>query len=100
MKRIGTRKFEVTSCDCTKIGAEVERVMEAIKEHDHGCYYTGDELEFQTKLALKVIEGMSDWQWEHNKGVKVKGLANMTMELYDLHESQRKLDEMMVSLNV
>lgn len=94
MQTISNRKFEVTAKDLQLIGEEIERVLEVIKDYDYGFYNTED-LELKTKLALKIIEGMDEWQWELNKGIRLRGDIHLKIEIYELHELQKRKDEML-----
>jgi hypothetical protein len=99
MKRINNRKFEVTANELTMVGVEIERILESIKEHDYGDYQTED-LELKTVLALKVIEGMDDWQWENNKGVRIFGDTHIKVSIYNPQELQKRMDEAISKLSI
>lgn len=93
MERINGRKFGVTAKDLKLIGGVLEKVLEAIKNHEYGTFDTSD-LEMEDKIALRVAEGMEDWQRQHNKGIRISGYSDMTIEIYELQELQKKIDEM------
>lgn len=92
MKYIVKRRFEIHGTDFLILGAEVERLLESIKKHKYGFYNT-DHVELKTKLAFKLIEGMEDWQWQHNKGIRVRGDLNIKVEIYELHELNKEIEE-------
>lgn len=98
MERINNRKYGITATDCTGLGFEVERALESIKNHEYGIYKAAD-LELKKQLALRIVEGMSDWQWQHNKGVRLKGDTHIQVEVYELHELQKRIDETMESFD-
>lgn len=94
MERINNRKYGLTANDLTFLGCEMERVLEAIKKHEYGRF-NASKLELKTQLALRIIEGMDDWQWQHNKGIRVHRDTHVSVEIYDLHELQKSTDKMM-----
>lgn len=94
MEQVNNRKFEVTANDLLLIGTEVERILEAIKKQEYGFYYT-ENIELKTKLALKIIEGLGDWQWQHNKGIRLQGDNRIRVEIYELHELEKRINKMM-----
>lgn len=94
MKKINNRKFEVTSGDLSVIGSEVDRLLGKIKGLEYGTYDAAEN-DLEAKLALKIIEGMYDWQWEHNKGVSLQGDIHIQVDIYEMHERQKRLDAMM-----
>ena len=94
VERINNQKYEININDFIDIGAEVERVLNAIKEKEYGMF-NAEELEEKTKLAMRIVEGMNTWQWQHNKGIRLRGDNHIRIEVYELHELQKKIDEMM-----
>jgi hypothetical protein len=94
LRQVTNRKYETTANDLSSIGYEVERILDVIKEKEYG-FYDCKDLELSSKIALRVVEGMKDWQWEQNKGVRLNGDTNIRLEVYELHELQKRIDSSM-----
>ncbi len=94
MEKINNRRYELTLHDLAVLGSEVERALKAIKEKAYGIY-SAEDLEVEEKLALRVASGMHEWQWEHNKGIRVCNDVHIQVEIYDLHAVQKQIDETM-----
>lgn len=92
MEQINNRKYAVTANDLFKIGMEVERILESIKEKDYG-FYRMDDMELISLIALKTVEGMNDWQWKNNKGIVLENDIHIVMEIYDMHAMQERMDK-------
>lgn len=99
MERINNRKYGITADELRVIGAEVERVLSSIKGKEYGKF-DAEDLELKTQLAIRIIEGMTDWQWQHNKGIRIKGDTRMRVEIYELHELQKTIDKSMESFEL
>lgn len=93
VERINNRKYGVTANDFLLLGVEVERLLETIKEHEYGIFRLED-YDLNSQLALRVIEGMNEWQQKHNKGVKIFGDTHLKVEFYDMEELEKRIDEM------
>lgn len=94
MRQVNNRKYEVTAGDLFLIGSEVEKILKAIQEHEYG-FYNAEQLETESKIALKIVEGMDDWQRQHNKGIRLRGDTHIKIEIYDLRELQKRMEEFM-----
>ena len=66
--------------------------MKRIKENEYGKY-RDEHWEIDEKIALRIIEGMYDWQWQHNKGVRVYKDTHIILEIYEMHELQKRMDK-------
>ncbi len=99
VKEINKKRFELTVTDFRKLSGQIEKLQNAIKEQSYG-YYELDQKDLSIKLALIVIEGMEDWQWESNKGVKICGEFNYTLQIFNKRENQKMLNKAMENFEI
>ena len=95
MNEINKNRFEVTTRDLRGLGSIIEKCLSSIKESDYGFYKIENYKDLEIKLALKIIEGMNEFQEQNNKGVRMSGTFNNTLEIYNLNVEQEKMDEAM-----
>ena len=100
MKRVTEKRYEIFFREFEGLGVVIEDLLNKIQSLDYGKYNIED-LEIEAKIALKIIEGMDDFQREHNKGLRFDRIFKDTViEIYDINEAQRKMDEMILKLNL
>lgn len=93
MRAINKMVFELTSRDLLGLGGVIEECLKEIERIPNGIYKIGDDLD--TLITLKVLEGMYEHQEAINKGIRFKGEFNQVLEIYDLKEEQKRMDEAM-----
>ena len=98
MEKINNRKYAVTLDEFVRLGATVEKILKWIVENEYGKY-SADHWEMDEKLALRIINGMYDWQWQHNKGVRVHKDTHIILEIYEMHELQKRMDKTMLEID-
>ncbi|WP_391123467.1 hypothetical protein [Psychrobacillus sp. L3] len=98
MEKINNRKYAVTLDEFVRLGSTVERILKWIEENKYGKY-GAEHLEIDEKLALRIIDGMYDWQWQRNKGVRVHNDTHIILEIYEMHELQKRMDETMLKID-
>ena len=63
--------------------------------------YRYDDLETEKKGALKTLEGMDAFQRENNKGIRFDRIyPDKIVEIYDINGEQKKMDEMIMKLDI
>lgn len=97
MKQVSKTKLELKTHDLIRIGFLVEKLLRDLKGKDYGLYKIAEE-DLDVKLALKVIEGMEDFQKENNKGIEIGGAFDNVLEIYNITERQMRFDEAMEKL--
>lgn len=98
VEKINNRKYALTLNEFVVLGARVQGLLELIKQREYDKYNAA-HFDLDEKLALRVIEGMSDWQWKHNKGVQLHGDTNIRIKIYDMHELQDRMEKAMEEFN-
>lgn len=99
MEQINRHRYELTTRDFLILGELIEMSLEKIIDLEYG-YYKLDNDDFSLKMALKIIEGMENWQDKHNKGVKLVGEYNNSLHIYDKKGRQEKMDEAMLKFEI
>lgn len=90
MKYVSIGKFELMARDFTRLGCEIETLLEALKEYEYGFYdLTNSELIIQT--AWKIVAGMNDWQEQNNIGIRTNGDFKVSVEVFDFAKWQDEI---------
>lgn len=95
MEKINNRKFSITKEDLIKTGGKVEVFLKALENHEYGEFST-EEMSMENVVVLRIIEGMKEWQWETNRGIKLQGDSGKVLEIYDVDAVQKRVDEAMI----
>ncbi|MGE7091318.1 hypothetical protein ACQKII_07585 [Lysinibacillus sp. NPDC048646] len=94
MKRISPKRFELAMRDFSSLGDTVEYFLEWIKQGEY-ANYAMIHFPLEGQLALRIIEGMDDWQCQHSKGVRFKLDGIEFVEIYDKKEHQNEIDRLL-----
>ena len=84
----------MTTRDFRELGIYLEEVLDSIPEKDNGKYKVDNE-DTRMLLALRIAEGMEEWQRKTNKGIELVGEFNVVLKIFDKEEKQKRLDEAM-----
>lgn len=84
----------MTTRDFRGLGSYLEEVLDSIAKKDNGKYKVDNE-DTRMLLALRIAEGMEEWQYKTNKGIELIGEFNVVLKIFDKEEKQKRLDEAM-----
>lgn len=96
MKKITDKRYEIFFREFENLGVVIEELQNAILKQEYGKYDIR-ELELEKKIALKILEGMDDFQRKNDKGIRFDSIfKDGVIEIYDINEEQRIIDEAMM----
>jgi len=96
MKKVTEKRYEIFFREFESLGVVIEEVQNVILNREYGKYDIR-ELGLEEKIALKIIEGMYDFQKKNNKGLRFDSIfKDGAIEIYDINEEQRQFNETMM----
>jgi hypothetical protein len=99
MKQVTKLKYEIYFREFEYLGSFLEEAQEKVKELPFGCYSI-DHLDSEKKIALKILEGMIEFQRKNNKGVRFSKLFDDSIEIFDINAQQKVIDEQMKNFSI
>lgn len=100
MKQATEKRYEIFFREFEGIGAVLEELQEKVINLDYGKYDIRG-LELEKRVALKILEGMFEFQKMHNKGLRFDSIfKDGAIEIYNIEEEQKRHDELIMNLNL